>query len=145
VKSRGSIWLLTVFAMLCAAVAPPALATWQCEGRICGVTPWQCCCFSTGEGRDNGCPAEIGDQTPAGACPSDRCRCTMTLTATEVGKPPAAAKMALRILLPALLPAASPLPEPLPAEKIARTLETRGPPRAPVAFRSLLLRAPPAA
>lgn len=144
-KLSRILWLVTLIALLFSAVAPQAYASWQCEGRLCGTTPWQCCCYSPDLEKERDCPAEVTPQAHTTVCPSSDCGCTMALRSDDADRPTAATVHFALDFTPALLPPAPLTLGPLPTEKIARSLEARGPPGPLLALSSHRLRGPPAA
>jgi hypothetical protein len=147
VRRNRTIWLLALLAILSGAVAPQALATWVCEGRACGTTRWVCCCLTQGAAEVDACPDPYQGtvQAPEGSCPSSDCQCQMTLAESETGATLVAPTTIAPVWHVTALPPGRVVIHCLPTEKIARTAESRGPPRPIVAFASPLLRAPPVA
>ena len=133
--------------MLVTAFAPQAFAAWQCDGRVCGITLWFCCCVSPTGQQDANCGGSQvrTEQRAAGTldCPSD-CNCVLTLKAAENGRLGAATAPVLVVhALPALL--ISPcLVQSLPTEVVARSLGSRGPPVRKPCLATPVLRGPPA-
>lgn len=142
------LWFVALLALLVSTAAPQAFASWQCEGRACGSSPWQCCCFSLEKEGGDGCSSEAkraAHDAHAGVCPSSDCRCTLVVQATDTTHPSAPAGLSVPHFALAMPQPAPVVPAPLPTEKVARSVESRGPPGPLVALTAHQLRGPPSA
>jgi hypothetical protein len=145
VRRFRTIWVLTLMALLVSAVAPQASASWQCEGRTCGTTLWFCCCLSPDAPKDANCGSAgtTAEGSGTAACPSD-CNCVLTVEAPDDARFVSPVGLAAPVFHPVLLPQAPVLLGPMPTEIVARSIDTRGPPRTPICLATPVLRGPPA-
>lgn len=144
-----TIWLLGVLALLFSAVAPEALASWQCEGRACGISMWACCCIGPAGARDQQCAslqsagnslAERG--AGVSACPSN-CKCEMITRSVESIRPAITVSLSAPYHCPALPVAPVSLGQ-VPTQRLAHSIESRGPPLPLLCLSTPVLRGPPA-
>jgi hypothetical protein len=143
--------ILAVLALLsCLLPSFGAGAAWFCEGRQCGTSLWRCCCISTGTLRDPNCGKQgdassrtVNKKAKAAMCPAG-CNCVMV----SADAPASHVAIAVTSIFPPLV--LLPLPTPIYSVSSVSELllfgkETRGPPRQPLVFANLSLRAPPIA
>lgn len=149
----GAVWHLAFFAMVLSAFAPRAGASWQCDGRICGVVAWICCCVQPTTDHDPNCgpsPAEAqkhfnsaSHSQEVGACVAD-CHCTMVVKNAKQPLSRTVFFSPSSISAVAVLPVAIVFQVPHTAG-VVQPLESRGPPPNAAFFPSHSLRAPPIA
>jgi hypothetical protein len=143
--------ILAVLALLsCLLPSFGVGVAWFCEGRQCGVSLWTCCCMSPDALRDSNCGTTLhandiaaSEKTTFSDCPAG-CNCVMVSAET----PASNVVPSVSLLVPpiALLPLPAPIYCVAPVEKpLVYGRETRGPPRQPLVFANLSLRAPPVA
>lgn len=142
---------LALLALFLAAFTPIVDATWQCEGRTCGTTPWFCCCTSPVGARDANCLSSHprfawlpGPTSDVAACARD-CGCVLTFRTPPAARLPVPSNdrgslFDLAAWAPALV-----APALLPTEIVARFFDRRGPPIPSPVLGTPSLRGPPLA
>jgi hypothetical protein len=143
VSRTRTIRFLALVALLCSLLTASADAVWRCEGRICGTNPWFCCCAAPTAARDGNCALSGGDAASASACEGG-CQCVLTIRAEERAVAARAPGVPMPVCYPLLIPGTRVDVTPRSGQ-LAHTIETRGPPIAPLTLASPSLRAPPVA
>lgn len=126
-----ALWALVLL------VAPSAqAAVWQCEGRVCGVTLWACCCASPSDKQDPNCGPASPDLEKhrgsdshgqeVGSCPL-ACHCTMVQAPGHSARASAPASLAPSLEVVAVVPVVWQSCEPATSQE-AHPFESRGPP-----------------
>jgi hypothetical protein len=129
---RQALYSLVLCALVLLSVPSLTSAAWQCEGRVCGTTPWACCCASPKDTYDPTCGPRADDlqkhrgeqshQDEVSAC-AVACHCVMVVQSDS----------------PVILSAIAPLPSPLEVVAVLPIVATI---QAPIAD-SVRLSAPP--
>lgn len=137
--------------VLVASVYTGALGgAWYCEGRVCGVTLWNCCCVAPDASQDGNCQKTAGVSTPTSGstnlCQSG-CQCVRVLSSATDGD--RAARQSSVAPTPVLL-AIAPTPPvgyvpPSLSAVVTYPVDTRGPPPGGSRYAAPNLRAPPVA
>jgi hypothetical protein len=134
--ARQALQGLALWALVLLLLPPAEAAVWQCEGRVCGVTPWACCCDLPSDKTDASCanaaPGLNSHRRSAshvqevGNCPRS-CHCTQVASHSQSARAsvPATAVPSLEVV--AILPVVWQSREPVAAQP-ARPFESRGPP-----------------
>ena len=140
---------------LWAGMAPASSATWQCEGRICGTSPWTCCCASPKPVTSTSPQCDLQSSTrtthfqsplhvsEVAPCSVD-CHCAMVVSERGAVVVQSHHVFVAPVLQVAVLPRAFELAAPLVVQS-SRPLPSRGPPCTFLSFVSPSLRAPPVA
>lgn len=143
VRIRSLRSLLFTLALLTTLLSPGTATVWYCDGRICS-TGAECCCLSLKGQQDAQCQNRASAESKNSLC-SASCRCKLRF-ASEA--PRSATLSTSYIYSPHFsilsVPTAPFVAAPA-TEIVFGCIETRGPPRSPLLFRTLSLRAPPIA
>jgi hypothetical protein len=142
---------LAVIALMLVAFAPQSSAYWQCEGRICGSSPWACCCALPSDNHDNECGPSLGDvhvqsgshAQEIGQCPA-KCHCSVTTQSASRSASVAPTPADVLVFVVAAITFAPVIDGPVGTTAV-QPLESRGPPPNAAYFTSPSLRAPPLA
>ena len=128
---------------------------WACEGKLCGITRWGCCCDAPEKHRKEHCSDALkahqawerahahvpGDFSLTGG---DACGCKLILTGSDPAPTATTAVASLSFPAVALLPASIALcTEPVSVIPADHFVETRGPPLKRRFLFSASLRGPP--
>jgi hypothetical protein len=140
-----ALWALVLL------LAPSAQATWQCEGRACGVASWLCCCDLPNDIQDADCARDAGrvlqhkssgeHQFEVASCPA-ACHCTSVAAPSQEARASSLASVLPALEVVAILPVTCQAAAPVAAD-CARPYESRGPPRLAEAPASASPRGPP--
>src|SRR5687768_997798 len=143
VKRSWTRRLLAILVLLTSTLSARSTAAWYCEGRICGTTPWECCCAPDSTSCD--LPAELRDvrQEPTSSGCSTDCSCVMVEKALDQN-PASRQTITLTVSPVSGLPVVI-SEEVVCCDRISCESETRGPPLRTRSLLPLGLRAPPAA
>jgi hypothetical protein len=146
---------LALLLIVLLGIAPTSSAMWQCEGRICGVSAWACCCLLPKAANTNEIPCDeqaitrtahlqtAAHQAEVGPCTVD-CHCTMMVRDRGAALHPSPHNFIAPIIQIAVLPPAFELQAPVRISA-SRPLPSRGPPPTSSLYASPSLRAPPVA
>lgn len=149
--ARQALHGLVLWALVLLVMPSAQAAVWQCEGRVCGVTPWACCCALPSDKKDASCvspsPGLDGHRrSPShvqevGSCPR-ACHCTQVAPHSPSARASVLAAAVPSLEIVAILPVVWQSREPVVSQP-SRPFESRGPPlRAPVPS-SISPRGPP--
>lgn len=139
--------ILACLILLTSLLSSGEAMAWICDGRVCS-TAAVCCCQAPIRQQDLKCRVRSTNTTnarKADGCGAG-CKCTLNVkaaTSHDAAVPShIVPSLAIAILpvLPTITYAAPPA-----SETVLLHIETRGPPRTPLNFRNLSLRAPPIA
>ena len=144
-----AIRVLTFILAFSTVFSSGSMAAWYCEGRMCGISWYACCCQSPATNDQKCADSALSNnkaENPAGIgspCPSS-CECVMISSADRDSNTVRSVNSAFAPDLVAVLPGPG-VSLIVPKTGVAHAVETRGPPAPCVAFAPVGLRAPPAA